>query len=196
MDRCPHCHAPTEILETGIAAPHESVPAQHKAARLPLELALDNVRSAFNVGSILRSADGAGVQHLYLCGFTPTPDHPRVAKTALGAEASAAWSRVPNALRLVEEIRARGGVVWALESTPNASSLWHVPLPPVLTAERPLLLVAGNEVAGVDPAILRVVEAVVEIPMRGVKDSLNVAIAVGIALALLGERIGQYHAHS
>ena len=190
MDRCPRCHAPASIVATGVAADVErggrGDDSMHP--RLPVELVIDNVRSAFNVGSIVRSADGAAVAALHLCGFTPTPDHPRVAKTALGAEMSVPWRSHPNALHLVEARRQAGAAIWALETTPDALSLWETPLPPV-TPDRPLLLIAGNEVTGVDPAILRLADAVVEIPMRWHKQSLNVAVAVGIALTLVGARI-------
>ena len=194
LDRCVRCHAPARIVESGITGTSRTNADTQQ--RIPVELALDNIRSAFNVGSIFRSADGAGVQRVYLCGFTPTPDHPRVAKTALGAEHVVPWRSVPNALALVEEAQGNGIPVWALESGADAQSLWHASLPNGLSAERPLLLVAGSEVAGVDPAILRAADAVIEIPMRGTKLSLNVAIAVGIALTLLGERTGQQHANA
>jgi 23S rRNA (guanosine2251-2'-O)-methyltransferase len=194
LDRCVRCHAPVRIAETGVNGIVPNLAAAPQ--RVPIELALDNIRSAFNVGSIFRSADGAGLQRLHLCGFTPTPEHPRVAKTALGAEHTVPWQSIPNALALVEEAQAKGIPVWALESTPNAQSLWQAVLPAELSADQPLLLVAGSEVAGVDPAILRVADAVVAIPMRGAKLSLNVAIAVGVALTLLGERIGQHHANA
>jgi len=198
LDRCVRCHAPVRIAESGVAGKpagkHCDAPSAQQP--LPVEVALDNIRSAFNVGSIFRTADGAGVQRIHLCGFTPTPEQPRVAKTALGAEHSVQWQSLPNALALVEAAKAKGIPVWALESTDNARSLWDVPLPSPLSAARPLLLVAGSEVAGVDPAILRIADAIVEIPMRGVKQSLNVAIAVGVALTLLGERIGKEYAHA
>jgi tRNA G18 (ribose-2'-O)-methylase SpoU len=194
MDRCVRCHASVVIAETGIAG-RATPAASQTLPRIALELALDNIRSAFNVGSIFRSADGAGIQRIHLCGFTPSPEHPRVAKTALGAERSVPWQSVPNTLALVEEAQRKGTQVWALESAAGASTLWQMPLPAALSDRRPLLLVAGSEVAGVDPAVLRAANAIVEIPMRGVKISLNVAIAVGVALTLLAERIGEQHAN-
>lgn len=198
MDRCPRCHAPCEIAESfvseedvGRGSPASGGVGSAAVRRMPVHLVVDNVRSAFNVGSIFRSADGAGVTHLYLCGFTPTPEHPRVAKTSLGAEALLAWSAHANALAVVKELQAGGATIWALERNERSSSLWDTPLPQEIGAERPLVLVAGSEVTGVDPAIMRIADAVVELPMRGNKQSLNVAVACGVALTVLGERIAR-----
>jgi 23S rRNA (guanosine2251-2'-O)-methyltransferase len=144
----------------------------------PLHGLLDNVRSTFNVGSIFRSADGAAFQHLYLCGITPTPAHPKVAKTALTAEQTVAWSQHTNALDLAEALQGRGHHLWALEDAPDATSLFAAQLPP---PDQPLVLIVGHEVTGVDPGLLALCDQVVALPMGGVKRSLNVAIAFGIA---------------
>ncbi len=142
----------------------------------PLSALLDSLRSVFNVGSIFRIADGAGLAHLYLCGTTATPEHPKLPKTALGAEHAVAWSYHPNAVRLADELRAQGIHLWALENTPGAISLFDAP--PRTT---PTVLVVGNEVTGVDPALLARCDAAFFLPMHGVKRSLNVAVAFGIA---------------
>lgn len=174
---CPLCGAQTEIvLERAVEAEGTSIHSQ--AVTRPLHALLDNVRSTFNVGSIFRCADGAGVQNLYLCGITPTPEHTKVAKTALGAEQSVGWSRHNNALDLALQLKANGHLLWALESTPNAVSIFTpVELPP----QASLILIVGNEVTGIDPELLTLCDHTVAIPMQGVKRSLNVAIAFGIA---------------
>ncbi|GAB4496443.1 MAG: hypothetical protein OHK0052_06360 [Anaerolineales bacterium] len=175
--RCPRC---------GAAAHRHGIP--FGAAVSPPKVApptvavihalLDNLRSAWNVGSIFRSADGAGLQHLYLCGTTPPPPHAGIHKTALGAEESVPWSYAPNALWQARNLQARGYRLWALEATLQAQSLFtaRTELP-----NAPLVLIVGNERSGVDPEILALCERSVWIPMLGVKESLNVAIAFGIA---------------
>jgi tRNA G18 (ribose-2'-O)-methylase SpoU len=140
---------------------------------------LDNIRSAWNVGSMLRSADGAGVRHVHLCGVSSPPDNPKVAKTALGAENSLPWTFHPDGAAAALEMQAQGFRLWALEGGPRAESLFDVSadLPGA-----PLVLVVGNELSGVDPGILDQCERVVCLPMQGIKGSLNVAVAFGIAV--------------
>jgi tRNA G18 (ribose-2'-O)-methylase SpoU len=139
---------------------------------------LDNIRSVYNVGSILRTADGAGLTHLHLCGITSPPTHPKVAKTALGAELSVAWSQHRNGLDTAVALQEQGCQLWAIEDSPQAESLFAVPAP--ASSER-IVLVVGNEIAGIDPEILARCDRVLQIPMQGHKKSLNVATAFGIA---------------
>lgn len=147
----------------------------------PIEILLDNVRSIFNVGSIFRSADGAGVQHLHLCGITPTPDHPKLAKTALGAEQSVAWTYHRNGLDAVARLKNDGRKIWGLEECPTSQSLYTCQHD-LVTTPLPLLLIVGNELSGIDPEILQRCDTVYHLPMRGTKRSLNVAVAFGIAI--------------
>lgn len=147
-----------------------------------IHVLLDNLRSAFNVGSILRTADGAGCAHAYLCGISATPDNPKVAKTGLSAEFAVPWSYHPNGLDLAHTLVNAGKCLWALEGGPRAEPITAA-LP--VTPGAPLVLIAGNELAGVDPAILALCERTVYLPMVGFKRSLNVAVAAGIALYLL-----------
>jgi len=145
-----------------------------------LELFLDNIRSVGNVGSLFRTADGVGIRALHLGGITATPEHPRFAKSALGVPLP--WEHRLNGVELVAELKDRGHVIWALEETPQADDLFEIgPLP----AGQPTVLVVGNEVMGIDPAILQICDRVVAIPMRGVKRSLNVVVACGIAAYVL-----------
>jgi tRNA G18 (ribose-2'-O)-methylase SpoU len=139
---------------------------------------LDNVRSAWNVGSIFRSADGLGISHLYLCGITPTPENSKVTKTSLGTEKTISWSQHNNGVYAAIEVKKRGLRLWALESDDRSYSI-HNALG--YRSGRPIVLVVGNEVCGVDPGILELCERTVHIPMIGVKRSLNVAVAFGIA---------------
>ncbi len=141
---------------------------------------LDNVRSALNVGSIFRTAEGLGVHHIYLGGITPTPESPNVRKASLGAERSLSWSHHPNGLNLIGALKKRGYRIRVLENLPNSQPLGAAAI--VRKLPSPLLLVVGNEVTGVDPAILELADDLVCIPMSGQKMSLNVATAFAIAV--------------
>lgn len=181
-ERCPFCRAKTVVVAES-NAPSELVPSDTPVVQLPLEALLDNVRSLFNVGSIFRSADGAGFRRLHLCGITPTPANPKLAKTALGAEQAVAWQQQRNGVDAVEALHSQGFTLWALEEHPQAESLLTASLP-----SQPLVLVVGNEVTGVDPGILAHCDKIVAIPMHGVKRSLNVATAFGVAAVILSSR--------
>ena len=143
---------------------------------------LDNIRSTYNVGSMFRTADGAGVAHVHLCGITALPDHPRIAKTALGAEKAVPWTYYRNGVDAAVSLKARGYYLWALESGPRSESLFAAAVEP---DGRPILLVVGNERVGVDPGILAYCERVFALPMQGQKESLNAAVAFGIAVYAL-----------
>jgi len=180
---CPRCGA--SVREAGRYPPPLRQPPTRQPV-LHLEVLLDNLRSAWNVGSIFRIADGAGARRLHLCGITPPGDHPRVPKTALGAQNAVEWTAHPNGLETARALRGRGFRLWALETTPQAVPLFDL-LP--AAAEPPLALVLGNELSGVDPGILALCERHVYLPMQGVKASLNVATAFGAAAyALLHTR--------
>ena len=185
--QCPRCGAETITVST-IPLADEPVSAvrPHRPPLRRVDVLLDNIRSLYNVGSIFRTADGAGVRHLYLCGITPTPDNPKLAKTALGAERTVDWSYHANAVDLMVEKRA-GYLVWALEETPDAVSLFD---PPPTPADAAILLVVGNEVTGVDPGVLALCDASLAIPMQGAKRSLNVATAFGVAAYAVMEGLG------
>jgi 23S rRNA (guanosine2251-2'-O)-methyltransferase len=177
---CPRCGGPVQVaIEQERSHEASSPPPDTPATSVNLVALVDNVRSTFNVGSIFRCADGAGVAHLYLCGVTPTPAHPKVAKTALGAEASVDWSSHNNGVELATQLKATGWQLWALEEGPAAESLFSVQLSP---ANSRLVLVVGNEVTGIDPGVLALCDHTLSIPMMGAKRSLNVAIAFGIAV--------------
>jgi 23S rRNA (guanosine2251-2'-O)-methyltransferase len=151
-----------------------------RADRSPQNIAvlLDNIRSAWNVGSILRSADGFGFHHVYLCGITPTADNESVTKTSLGAEDSVPWSYHKDAVRLVKGLRVEGWNVYALEEDARSQSLSLFPTSPF---SNPVVLIVGNEITGVDPDLLDMCDEIFYIPMRGEKKSFNVAIAFGVA---------------
>jgi tRNA G18 (ribose-2'-O)-methylase SpoU len=178
---CPRCGAPTRVAHRAALA-HSAASPDSPANELSLSALLDNVRSLFNVGSIFRSADGAGVEQLYLCGITATPQNRKLAKTALGAERRVKWCYDRNGVEAAERLRSRGYRLWALEGGMRAEPLFSYARqensePP----SAPIVLVVGNELTGIDPSILSLCERVWSIPMRGIKGSLNVAIAFSIA---------------
>lgn len=140
-----------------------------------LAVVICNVRSAHNVGSVFRTADAAGIQHLYICGLTPTPKHPKVAKTALGAERSVSWEYRAQAGRLLKELKKNGWYLVALEQTKKSKDVFSFRLP------FPAAIVVGNEVSGLPSSLLKLCDVAAEIPMRGIKESLNVSVAFGIA---------------
>lgn len=189
--RCPSCGSPTAWVDDAYATHGVGAPPQPEAGevRLRVEALLDNIRSLSNVGSMFRTADGAGLAHLYLGGITPTPAHPKLAKTALGAERSIAWSRHPDAAEAAADLVARGRQLWALEGGPRSTSIFD---PAVARAaaelrarDQTLVLVLGHEVSGVDPRIVERCERVIHLPMMGHKDSLNVSVALGVAAYVL-----------
>ena len=175
---CPRCGAPLERHEVGIPAQKPPAPP---SPRFRLIGALDNIRSAHNVGAIFRTADGAGLSELLLGGITPTPtEQPAIGKTALGAEKAITWSYHPNLAKTLAQMKANHCLILALECAPGAVSLRELQIkyPP----SGQIVLVAGNEPAGVDPAILGIADQVLYIPMSGEKTSLNVSVAFGIAV--------------
>ncbi len=180
---CPRCGAPLERQETGIPA---LKPPPVPKPGFELIGALDNIRSAHNVGAIFRTADGVGLSELLLGGITPTPDkQPSISKTALGAEKSIKWSHRPNLPEALAEFKANKCLILALEYATGACDLQVFQLS--LPSPRQVVLVVGSEPAGVDPAIQQMADQVLYIPMAGEKTSLNVSVAFGIAIyRLLG----------
>ncbi len=178
--RCPRCHGAVVVAAEAQAKAGDRPPAGDNEGRALVGL-LDNIRSIHNVGSMFRTADGAGVAHLHLAGITATPEHPKLAKAALGAHETVAWTYATNAVDAAEALRARGYALWALEpATTNAPAI-------TTGGERPerLALVVGNERAGVDPGVLALCDGVLSLPMVGEKSSLNAAVAFGIAVYYL-----------
>jgi tRNA G18 (ribose-2'-O)-methylase SpoU len=145
---------------------------------------LHNIRSLHNVGSIFRTADAVGISKIYLCGYTPSPYDeyglPRgpLVKTALGAERTVSWEKHVSTVRLLNKLRAEGVDIYAVEQSKKSVPYQHVRL-----SKRQLdnmALVVGNEIKGISPAVLKRADKILEIPMFGRKESLNVAVAFGI----------------
>ena len=139
---------------------------------------LDNIRSAWNVGSILRSADGFGFAHAYLCGISPTPEIEAVTKTSLGAEDSVPWSYHKDAVKLVKGLKKEAWKIWVLEECEEAREIMK---DEGRRMNERTILIIGSEVTGVDPELLELADEIFYIPMRGEKKSFNVAMAFSIA---------------
>lgn len=156
-------------------------------------LVLHNIRSVHNVGSIFRTADAAGVEKIYLVGYTPTPldrfNNPRkdLSKVALGAEKTVPWVQKKTLASVVKELKQQGYIVAAVEQDKKSTPLFSYKPPFDKTQGKPkkLALVLGNEVSGLSKTNLKLCDAIVEIPMRGTKESLNVSVAAGIAIFAL-----------
>ncbi len=143
--------------------------------RMPFCVVLNNIRSLYNVGSIFRSSDGAGVGKIWLCGITGHPPNKQIAKTALGAQNSVPWEYRDDAVELIRELKTEGYSAVLLEQT-EKSCLYQNFKP-----EGPVCLVIGHEVEGVSDELVSLADAAIEIEMAGLKNSLNVAVAFGIA---------------
>jgi 23S rRNA (guanosine2251-2'-O)-methyltransferase len=180
-NRCPACRSSVHLVTTVKSADEHNYHANHDRL-YHVDAMLDNVRSAWNVGSIFRTADGTGIRKLYLCGITSSPDNSKVSKTALGAEASLPWEKYNNGVLLAGQLKSAGSQLWALEDVPGAKTLFDVEHD---EAGAPIVLVVGNEVNGVDPGIIELSDKVIAIPMLGKKQSYNVAVAFGIAASFL-----------
>ena len=147
-----------------------------KMDRFPIFALLDDIRSLYNVGSMFRTADGARISKLLLAGFTPSPPRPEIDKTALGATSTVPWEHAENPVEALAALK-RGGVrIVVVEQTDRS-----IPVDALTPADLPLCLVIGNEIRGVRREIVEAADAAVEIPMYGMKQSLNAAVAFGIA---------------
>lgn len=171
----------------------------HTVKKLPVYVLLNSIRSSYNVGSIFRTSDGAMIEKLILCGYTPHPPIPlkridsstvkdrfgmtdqagkkEVLKTALGSTQSVIWEYIKNPLDALKEIKAKGIKICALELAVNSKPYFDL-----TENDFPLCLVVGNEITGVSQDILDLCDYSIEIQQYGIKQSLNVAVAYGIAI--------------
>jgi 23S rRNA (guanosine2251-2'-O)-methyltransferase len=184
-ERCPICLGQTSLILTASTQWEEKI-TKAKPSSIHIEGMLDNIRSALNVGSIFRTADGFGLRRLYLCGITATPESPELRKSALGAELSVPWIHHPNSVTAAKSLRDKGANLWALEDDSSAESIFDLKHDEkTLRKTKSLIIIAGNEETGVDPELLNLSQRIFYIPMRGAKNSFNVAVAFGIALGVI-----------
>jgi 23S rRNA (guanosine2251-2'-O)-methyltransferase len=172
--RCPRCGAATDAA--GLPAPVLAEPTI-KSPNPSFSALLDNIRSIHNVGSMFRSADGAGINHLYLCGMTATPAHPKLGKAALGSQEFVEWSYDLNGVDLALRLKEQGYQLWGIEATEGAHLFFEADL---AVGDQNVTFVVGNERAGIDPGILALCDRILYLPMAGHKRSLNAAVTFGI----------------
>jgi tRNA G18 (ribose-2'-O)-methylase SpoU len=152
------------------------------ALKTKLLVVVHDIRSVHNVGSIFRTADAAGVCKIYLCGITPAPldrfkeVRADFAKVALGAERSVAWEMAKTTAGVIKQLKKDGYEIFALEQSKRSVPYYSVRL----RGDARVAIVLGNEVKGLSPSILRAADRILEIPMLGEKESLNVAVAFGV----------------
>jgi tRNA G18 (ribose-2'-O)-methylase SpoU len=154
----------------------------HKVDKLPVYVVLNSIRSSYNVGSIFRTSDGAMIEKLFLCGYTPHPPKKEILKTALGSTESVEWEYVKNPAEVINELKSKGVKICALEQTSNSRPHYTVG-----KTEMPLCLIVGNEISGVPQELIDLCDFSIEIPQYGIKQSLNVAVAYGVAIFALRE---------
>lgn len=159
---------------------------QYRAARPSgVEVILDNIRSAHNVGSIFRSSDAFRIDRVWLCGITPLPPTAEIHKTALGAEDSVRWEHRDDTVALVKELQAKGYTVVSIEQTEHSASLrdFHCDF------GKKYAFVFGNEVDGVSQEVVDQSDASIEIPQYGTKHSLNVSVCAGVVLWAITDKL-------
>ena len=148
-----------------------------QAERFPIYALLDNIRSLYNVGSMFRTSDGALIRKLFLSGYTPHPPRKEIEKTALGSTETVPWEYYKTASDCVAAIRKEGAKLCVLEHTTKS-----IPYYDIRKSDFPICLVVGNEITGISPEVVAAADLAIEIPMYGMKQSLNAAVAYGIAL--------------
>jgi tRNA G18 (ribose-2'-O)-methylase SpoU len=160
--------------ELGRKAPEEF----KRAVKIPVIVVLDNVRSLHNIGSVFRTCDAFLVASVYLCGFSATPPHKEIHKSALGAENVVDWRYFTTTEQAVDELRQNDYVLWGVEQTRNSISLDAFKM----RLDARCALIFGNEVRGIDQSIVNRCEGCIEIPQFGTKHSFNVSVSAGIVL--------------
>jgi len=161
----------------------KSVAEFKQADKNSIIVVLDNIRSMHNVGSVFRTSDAFLIEAICLCGYTPQPPHRDIHKTALGATETVDWIHFPTTIEAVEQLKQRGYKIFAVEQTEGSISLEKFP-----NHNEPIAVIFGNEVEGVDDALLPLCDGCIEIPQLGMKHSLNISVAAGIVLWKLSEQ--------
>ena len=152
------------------------------ANKKPIVVVMDNIRSMHNVGSVFRTSDGFLIDGICLCGFTPQPPHRDIHKTALGSTETVDWVYYENTVNAVNELKAKGFKVYAIEQTEGSISLENFKQLNPEASTHPMAFVFGNEVDGVDQEVIALCDGVIEIPQWGMKHSLNISVAAAIVL--------------
>ena len=157
----------------------KSVEEFKQSDKIPIVVILENIRSAYNVGSVFRTADAFLIEAIHIIGYSAKPPHKEIRKTALGAEETVDWKYFKTAAEAIEELREKGEYkVYAVEQAEGSSELQAVNFEP----KEKIAVVFGNEVTGVEQSTIHLCDGCIEIPQLGMKHSLNIATAAGVVL--------------
>ena len=156
----------------------KSVDEFKRTEKIPIIVVLENIRSAYNVGSVFRTADAFLIQAIYICGYSAKPPHKEIKKTALGAEETVLWKHFKTAVEAIEELKRRKYKVYAVEQAEGSYKLHAASF----KQNEKIALVFGNEVSGVEQSTIDICDGCLEIPQWGMKHSLNIATAAGVVL--------------
>ncbi|MCP9751185.1 RNA methyltransferase [Ferruginibacter sp. HRS2-29] len=156
----------------------KSVEEFKRSEKTPVIAVLENIRSAYNVGSVFRTADAFLLEAIYITGYTALPGHKEIKKTALGAEESVDWKHFANAAAAIASLKADGYKVYAVEQVTDSLLLQKV----TFTSTEKIAVIFGNEVTGVEQDTIALCDGCIEIPQLGMKHSLNIATAAGVVL--------------
>jgi 23S rRNA (guanosine2251-2'-O)-methyltransferase len=146
--------------------------------KMPIVAVLENIRSAYNVGSVFRTADAFLLEAIYITGYTCAPPHKEIKKTALGAEETVDWKHFANAAAAIHELKQNGYKVYAVEQIVNSTMLQNI----AFDKNEKIAVVLGNEVSGVEVETIKLCDGCIEIPQFGTKHSLNISTAAGVVL--------------
>jgi tRNA G18 (ribose-2'-O)-methylase SpoU len=155
----------------------KSVSEFKESEKIPIVVVLENIRSAYNVGSIFRTADAFLLQGMYICGYTAYPPHKEIRKTALGADETVQWKHFKKVQDALDELRAEGFKIYAVEQASNSIHLQQFNY-----GGEKVAVILGNEVTGVEQSTIEQTDGCIEIPQLGMKHSLNVSVAAGVVL--------------
>ncbi|MCX6149118.1 MAG: RNA methyltransferase [Ignavibacteriales bacterium] len=166
-----------KLTHAEISVNRSTIDTLHQVKKLPVYVLLDNIRSNYNVGSIFRTSDGVMIEKLFLCGYTPHPPKKEILKTALGSTESVSWEYVKDPKEVILKLKDERIKICALELTSKS-----VPYFNIKASVFPICLLVGNEITGVSQNLLDLCDFSIEIPQYGIKQSLNVAVAYGVAI--------------
>jgi 23S rRNA (guanosine2251-2'-O)-methyltransferase len=155
----------------------KSIEEFKRSDKIPVIVVLENIRSAYNVGSVFRTADAFLIDAIYICGYSAKPPHKEIKKTALGAENTVSWKHFTDTAEAIAQLKIEQYEVYAVEQVENSISLEKL-----RTGDRKIAVVFGNEVTGVEQSTIQLCDGSIEIPQLGMKHSLNIATAAGVVL--------------
>lgn len=155
----------------------KSVDEFKQSGKIPIVVVLENIRSAYNVGSVFRTADAFLIEAIFICGYTAHPPHKEIKKTALGAEETVRWKYFETVAEAIEELKNQNHKIYAVEQAENSIRLQAADF-----RDQKIAVIFGNEVSGVEQTTIEQCDGCIEIPQLGMKHSLNISVAAGIVL--------------